>query len=145
MCSSDLRERGEDFLKAHRAALTVLSGPAAGSEYELGATRAVIGRSAKVSIRIEDASVSHEHACIELGVAGFGIRDLGSTNGVRVNGARVAGAALEHGDRVHIGSVELQYVVEEIAGSGAGGRVWDLGDLSDVADLDDALDTARRA
>ena len=115
---------GEDFLATHRASLTVLSGPAAGTEFELDQARMVVGRSRDAGVRIEDASVSHEHAALELGLAGFGIRDLGSTNGVRVNGGAVDSTALKHGDRLEVGAVELQYVVE--ARSTGSGRAWDI-------------------
>ena len=53
-----------------------------------------------------------EHAAFEVCETGFGVRDLASTNGVRVNGKEVLSAVLEHGDRVRLGDCELQYVVE---------------------------------
>lgn len=106
-------ERATGFLEANRASLTVVTGPAAGMEYTLDAARTIVGRSAEAQIRLDDGSVSSEHAAFELDAKGFGVRDLASTNGVRVNGKEVLSVSLEHGDRVQLGDCELQYVVEE--------------------------------
>ena len=112
----------EDWLAHNRASLTLLTGPAAGTEYELDAPRMLIGRSASADLRLDDSSVSSEHAAIELGCEGFGIRDLASTNGVRVNGAVVLAAELKHGDRIEVGECHLQYVVAPHSR----GRRWKL-------------------
>jgi pSer/pThr/pTyr-binding forkhead associated (FHA) protein len=118
----DAGDDSTDFLERHRASLTVLTGPVAGSEFVLAEARILIGRSAAAGVQLDDPSVSHEHAAIELGPDGFGVRDLASTNGVRVNGAAVEASVLKHGDRLEIGSCELQYVVEPRDG----GRTWQL-------------------
>jgi pSer/pThr/pTyr-binding forkhead associated (FHA) protein len=72
-----------------------------------------VGRGDGADVVIEHDSVSHEHAAFELFDGGFRVRDLGSTNGVRVNGAKVSVADLKHGDRVELGSLALRYVVEK--------------------------------
>ena len=91
----------------------MVTGPAAGTEYPLEGTRTIAGRSVKAGIRLEDGSVSSEHAAFELDAEGFGVRDLASTNGVCVNDEPVLSTALEHGDRIRLGDCELQYVVED--------------------------------
>jgi len=106
-------ERLEPFLTLHRASITILRGPAAGSEYTLEKRRSILGRSAEVEIQIEDPSVSSEHVAFELGADGFGIRDLASTNGVQLNGANILAADLKHGDRISLGECEFQYVIED--------------------------------
>ncbi len=106
-------ERLEPFLTLHRASITILRGPAAGTEYMLDKRRAMLGRSAEAEIQIDDPSISSEHVSFELGAEGFGIRDLASTNGVQLNGANVLAADLKHGDRIALGECELQYVVED--------------------------------
>jgi hypothetical protein len=106
-------ERGEEFLARHRASLIMVSGPAAGSEWPLEGARTVAGRSDKATVELDDPSVSLEHAAFELDDKGFGVRDLASTNGVRVNGKPVLAAALSHGDRIELGECELRYVIEE--------------------------------
>ena len=100
------------FLESHVASLTILSGPAAGVEFELDAPRVIAGRSSRARIRLDSDSISAEHAAFELGAKGFGVRDLASTNGVVVNGQDVLSHGLEHGDRIRLGDCELQYVVE---------------------------------
>jgi len=105
-------ERTEAYLEDHRVSLTVLRGPAAGTEFELTGKRTIVGRSCEAQIQIDDASVSSEHAAFELDNQGFGIRDLASTNHVLVNGAEVLSSALKHGDRIQLGECELQFVVE---------------------------------
>lgn len=108
-------ERLEPFLTLHRASLTILRGPAAGTEHLLERKRAILGRSPEVEIQIDDPSVSSEHVAFELGADGFGVRDLASTNGVEVNGAKILAADLKHGDRLALGECELQYIVEDRA------------------------------
>ncbi len=103
----------EAFLVAHRASVTILRGPAAGTEFELKGRRTIVGRSSNAQIQIDDASISSEHAAFELDGQGFGIRDLASTNRVLVNGAEVLSTALKHGDRIRLGECELQFVVED--------------------------------
>ncbi len=100
------------FLVSHSAAIVFASGPLGGSEVLLEKERVTLGRGAGVDVVLDDASVSNQHAALELAGAGFRIRDLGSTNGVRVNGSRVADADLKHGDRLEIGSLRFRYRLE---------------------------------
>lgn len=103
--------RPEDWLAENRASLVVLNGPLAGSEFELLSARILVGRSPAADLRLDDHSVSTEHAAVELQSDGFGIRDLASTNGVKVNGAPSLLSELKHGDRIDIGEVVLHYLV----------------------------------
>ena len=101
-----------EFLANHSASLTMMTGDAAGQEFPLANARQIVGRSGHTDICLESDSISAEHAAFELGEKGFGVRDLASTNGVRVNGQEVQSQALEHGDRIQLGDCELQYLVE---------------------------------
>lgn len=105
-------ERRNDFLATHTVCIVYASGPHAGSEIALERERIRLGRGTGADVLLDDASVSHEHAALELTTTGYQIRDLGSTNGIRLNGAKVTAAELKHGDRVALGSVEFCYVVE---------------------------------
>lgn len=116
-------ERLEPFLTLHRASITILRGPAAGTEYTLEQRRSILGRSIEVEIQIDDPSVSSEHVAFEPGADGFGIRDLASTNGVQLNGANVLATDLKHGDRIALGECELQYVIEDRA---LQGKIWSV-------------------
>jgi type II secretory pathway predicted ATPase ExeA len=76
--------------------------------FTLAAGLTTIGRAPENRIVLDDASVSRQHAQIEVGPDGIGLRDLGSRNGIQVNGVPRSTAALHPGDRVRIGKVELQ-------------------------------------
>jgi len=91
--------------RAARALLTVdgrrLIVPSAGG---------TIGRSRECDIVLDDAGASRRHAEIRPDPAGWALRDLASTNGVRVNGRAIHGAQpLHQGDRVEIGSTEIVF------------------------------------
>ena len=105
------RAERDGFLAKHTVSIVIASGPLAGSEVELEQPRLTVGRGETADVVIDHESVSHEHAAFELFDGGFRVRDLGSTNGVRVNGAKVSVADLKHGDRVELGSLALRYVV----------------------------------
>jgi pSer/pThr/pTyr-binding forkhead associated (FHA) protein len=107
------RSQRDGFLAKHSVTIVIASGPLAGSEVELESERVTFGRGDSADVAIEHDSVSHEHAAFELFDGGFRVRDLGSTNGVRVNGAKVTVADLKHGDRVELGTLALRYVVEK--------------------------------
>lgn len=105
---------GEDSLLARfRAAIVLLTGDLAGSEFELATARTVIGRGPEVDLAFEDSSMSRQHAAIELGPKGFKIRDLGSTNGIAVNGTETQVADLKHGDRFRLGEQAFQFLLEK--------------------------------
>jgi hypothetical protein len=60
-------------------------------------SRALIGRSSSCHVRLEDRTVSAEHAVLAFLRGKWSIRDLGSRNGTRVDGT-----ALKAGDRVDV-------------------------------------------
>jgi predicted component of type VI protein secretion system len=69
-----------------------------------------IGRSRECDIVLDDAGASRRHAEIRPDSAGWVLRDLASTNGVRVNGRAIHGVQpLRQGDRVEIGSTEIVF------------------------------------
>jgi pSer/pThr/pTyr-binding forkhead associated (FHA) protein len=73
--------------------------------YELeGFARIGIGRHESNEIRLLSRAVSNFHAEILKENGSLVIRDLGSTNGTRVNGARVERALITPGDSIQIGN-----------------------------------------
>ncbi len=58
-----------------------------------------------------DISASHKHAEVFYGRDGFYLRDLGSSNGTRVNQIRVDNPyRLTHGDRIQIGGSTIFFL-----------------------------------
>ncbi|EAX48603.1 FHA domain containing protein [Thermosinus carboxydivorans Nor1] len=77
--------------------------------FELAETTS-IGRSDANDIVINEAYVSHEHACISFYKQQYWLADLNSTNGTFVNGQRITGEVpLRSGDIIKIGSVSFKF------------------------------------
>ncbi len=110
--------------------------------YPLGGATVVLGRSSRSDIVIDHASVSRAHA--ELMTQPLAIRDLGSTNGVRVKGERVTAGALvplEVGDALQLGDVVV--LVQRLPAR-ATGRPW-RGQLLDGRLAEECARSARSA
>jgi pSer/pThr/pTyr-binding forkhead associated (FHA) protein len=101
-----------DFLAKHRAAIVVLSGSAAGSEFSLDEPKISLGRGPNADLTFDDSAMSREHVVIEFSDGGFRIRDLGSMNGTLVNGEAIQVGDLDHGDRLRIGEHVFQFILE---------------------------------
>lgn len=91
-----------------------------GSELELplGTETITIGRDVQNDVRLDDESISTFHAEILLDDGRHMLKDLGSTNGVRVNGERVLEMRLADGDLLRFGQVRARYsdqVAEPVA------------------------------
>jgi pSer/pThr/pTyr-binding forkhead associated (FHA) protein len=70
----------------------------------------VIGRSSDVDVQLADTGVSRRHGELLLQPDGRHVyRDLGSTNGSRVNGRKVHEVPLVDGDRIEVGRSVLVY------------------------------------
>jgi hypothetical protein len=79
----------------------------------IGAQGGVLGRALECDVQIASTDVSRRHAEIRPDGGGWSIRDLGSTNGVRVNGRTVRGAEPLHaGDLIELGTVSAVFKVE---------------------------------
>ena len=76
----------------------------------LGSETLVIGRSADNAIVFDDPNVSRRHAEISATGGGWVVKDLGSTNGTKVNGTIITGdRALRDGDIVSFASHSIRY------------------------------------
>jgi hypothetical protein len=92
---------------APAAARAVLRG--AHEQWELAEAVSIIGRSRRCDVVLTDPNVSRQHAEIRRQDDGFEIRDLGSTNGIRVNRRDCKQAVLQDGDRIELGTAELRF------------------------------------
>jgi Protein of unknown function (DUF3662)/FHA domain len=79
----------------------------------LGAEGAVIGRSRDADVVIDDPNVSRRHAEVRPSGGSWIVRDLGSTNGVKVNGRRIQGPqSLKPGDTIELGTARVTFALE---------------------------------
>lgn len=65
--------------------------------------RCVIGRADNCEVQLDGVKISREHAELTPVGPAFGVRDLGSRNGLWVNGQRVEATALMNGDVIRCG------------------------------------------
>src|SRR5688500_15361977 len=80
----------------------------------------LVGRHPECDIQIDSRKISRRHCCIAQVANYLVIRDLGSTNGIRINGNRVSEGKLEPGDEVTIGNNRYQLSWDSIVpGAGA--------------------------
>ncbi len=107
--SSSKRMRGAvEEARAHRQTRALLT--VDGRRLALPMGGGLVGRSRDCDVVLEDTGVSRRHAELRPTAEGWTVKDLGSTNGVRVNGRPVRGAhALEPGDRIELGSTEIVF------------------------------------
>lgn len=84
-----------------------LRGP--GVDAELTHSVSLIGRSRRCEVVLTDPNVSRQHAELRLSGGQVVLRDLGSTNGTRVNRRAVTQVVLQPGDRIEVGTTELLF------------------------------------
>jgi pSer/pThr/pTyr-binding forkhead associated (FHA) protein len=80
-----------------------------GVGYDLAEQVITIGRAPDNTIHIDDTSVSGRHAELRRADKTYRLRDLGSTNGTRVNGTGTSEITLHPGDRVRFGAVDARF------------------------------------
>jgi hypothetical protein len=79
----------------------------------LGAGGAVLGRSREADVTIDDPNVSRRHAEVRPSGGSWIVRDLGSTNGVKVNGRRIQDPqSLKPGDVLELGTARVVFELE---------------------------------
>jgi Protein of unknown function (DUF3662)/FHA domain len=86
-----------------------------GRMHAVGDGGAVLGRSRDCDVLLEDPNVSRHHAEIRPSGGSWTVRDLGSTNGVKVNGRRLDPSrpqSLKPGDELLIGTTRVTFELE---------------------------------
>ena len=79
----------------------------------------LVGRHPECDIQINSRKISRMHCCIAQVSQYLVVRDLGSTNGIRINGVRVNEGQLHPGDELTIGSSRYNVQWEGANGHGA--------------------------
>jgi hypothetical protein len=111
LVSSEAKLSYSDVVRPTVAQLTIQNGDGVGTVLPLVEAEYLVGRHRDNGVQLSDLGVSGFHARIYRGPDGYTIEDLKSRNGTFVNGARVFHAALQHGDRVHLGATDLVFEV----------------------------------
>jgi FhaA, N-terminal domain/FHA domain len=83
-----------------------------GKRNVLSGLRVVLGRSRECDITVNDPNVSRRHAELRREDGGWAVRDLGSTNGIKLNGQRSRGGRLNPGDEITLGLSRLTFEQE---------------------------------
>src|SRR5205823_7510557 len=68
----------------------------------------LVGRHEECDVQLNSRKISRKHCCIAQVHDYLIVRDLGSTNGVRINGVRVKEGMLRTGDELTIGNFRYQ-------------------------------------
>lgn len=93
--------------------LIVERGHKAGTRVPMSQFPVTIGRDPSNAVVIEDADVSRFHLRIKRRGRLFICEDLESRNGTYINGDRILNAIIKNGDKLLVGSTELQFVTSE--------------------------------
>ena len=96
------------------ARLVALNGT---TDIPLSGLLTVVGRHRGCDARLDSSRVSRRHCCLALGVGEVLVRDLGSTNGTRVNGRRIEEGVLRPGDVLGIAHLRFRLVLSDPAGA----------------------------
>lgn len=97
----------------YQASVVILQGYAAGMEYPIERTYAVIGRNRDAAVPLKDPLASREHAVIVFHESAFVLKDLDSTNGTHMRGASIRQRKLRHGDKFRVGDTVLQFILQD--------------------------------
>lgn len=77
---------------------------------------AMVGRSRRNQVSIDDQSVSSTHAKVELADGAWTVYDLESRNGTRLNDAEIKVGKLKPGDNVRFGKILVSFEMDEAEG-----------------------------
>src|ERR1700710_2803807 len=79
-----------------------------GSNITLDRTMVVVGRHPQCDARLDSLRASRHHCCMTQDNGEVVVRDLGSTNGIRINGQRVEIGRLRPGDELSIAHIRYR-------------------------------------
>ncbi|MDX1681181.1 MAG: FHA domain-containing protein [Akkermansiaceae bacterium] len=71
------------------------------------------GRGDDNDVILDSGSVSSEHAVMERTIGGYVLKDLGSTNGIKLNGERLETIKLRNGQDIQIGDVDFDFLLSD--------------------------------
>lgn len=106
------------------AVLIGMSGDVKGKSFPIDGDELTVGRSSDNKVSINNASVSGHHAAIARDGDHYVLRDLGSTNGTRVNSHETKEHILKPKDLIQFGSVEFLFNSEVMSPEDAQAAVF---------------------
>jgi hypothetical protein len=89
--------------------LLIHEGGGQGTTFRIRKQDLTIGRLPECDVVVKDPGASRRHARIHTEGSEYVLTDLGSTNGTLVNGEPVRERALAHGDRITIGTTDIEF------------------------------------
>ncbi len=96
-----------------RVTITVPDKNAQPYRFQLDREVVTLGRGSENDIAIESGSVSVHHAEMRRIEGGYELRDIGSTNGIKLDGERHEVISLRSGSTVKIGDVSFDFVLTD--------------------------------
>ncbi|MBI2026449.1 MAG: GGDEF domain-containing protein [Deltaproteobacteria bacterium] len=111
IASEDFQKKLEE-LKEDQPCLVLISGQPLGKKFALIPPRVVMGRGGHVELRVNESSISREHAEIEFDPNAHSVilTDLRSTNGTYVNNVAIDSVTLKEGDIIRLGSTLFKFL-----------------------------------
>jgi predicted component of type VI protein secretion system len=109
-----------------------------GPDINLDRAMVVVGRHPSCDTRLDSLRVSRHHCCMTQENGEVMVRDLGSTNGIRINGQRVEIGRLRPGDELSI--AHIRYRLEN--GQGHEQTIAEAGGVGVVARSEDDVRAA---
>ncbi len=79
-----------------------------GTDIPLDRSMVVVGRHPLCDVRLDSLRISRHHCCMTQDQEEVVVRDLGSTNGIRINGERVERGRLRPGDELSIAHIRYR-------------------------------------
>lgn len=89
--------------------LFVLGGPDRGAHLPLSGTHVTVGYGPDNDVRLRDESVSGQHLSLSESQNGIVLKDLGSTNGTRLNDVPVMEALVKPGSDITLGDTIVRF------------------------------------
>ncbi len=90
------------------AKLVLLSAGMTGRTHELKSEKTTVGRVEDNTFQIAEASVSSHHCEVVLRGKEVIVKDLNSTNGTYINGQKISESAIQPGQILRLGQVEMR-------------------------------------
>jgi len=79
-----------------------------GSDIPVDRAMVIVGRHPQCDARLDSIRISRRHCCMTQDQGDLIVRDLGSTNGIRINGQRVEMGRLRPGDELSIAHIRYR-------------------------------------